>query len=155
MSVWRIRTPSTLRAALFLIGLSVTLNTAQSAETRTPYQKYVNIDCPVSVDCILNIASVSEGRLEITNVSCIIQTGDTTAGAKLHTAQIQVMNGSTFVSGLSLAPVEVRKDTIGMWAANHAVFIFAKAGQRVRANVHGIAITFVACHISGTLVKII
>jgi hypothetical protein len=129
--------------------------------SRTPYEQYVSRDCFVN-PCSVDFASVPpRRRLEISNTSCYIQA--TTTSSILYAQLYTKKADGTFVAGSTLAPILVaaaagfagtdRK----VWSANHPISAHAAATQFFQAAVQmgtGSTLIFIACHISGYMVKL-
>jgi hypothetical protein len=125
-----------------------------SAADATPFQQYTNGVChPAIPACDIGFAAVPAGkRLEIDNVSCHVRVdGDHALDSVYLYADEQIF---------FLAPEVVAggaRTTI--YAANHSIFAFAKAGQHFSAGMtmtlgvssNGVISQF-ACHISGRLI---
>jgi hypothetical protein len=141
-------------AALCLTLLGLGWLPLSSAAEAAPFQQYRNAVCTASLICSIDFPVVQAGkRLEISNVSCYLRTSGT---VEVFAMQFLVNEGATTKSALSLAPSFV--DTTGVpfesvFSTNQSVFVFANAGQRLRAYVELKKGTFsqFACHISGQL----
>jgi hypothetical protein len=134
--------------------------------SRIPYQQYTwNEECHVGAGtptCTLDFDVVpANSRLEITNVSCWLQMSS--APAILRAPQLLVIGGGgTIVSASTLVPtVLFRREDETIWTLNHAVQVFADAGQRFqgwfnkdRFSGDLVVWRLIACHISGHLVKL-
>ena len=136
-----------LAAALFVAP-------ASAAEiSRSPFQQYLVADCFTST-CVLEFSNVpSSSRLDISNVSCVIQAA---SAGYVHVAQLHVVKkDGTVISAATLVPILTR-DTAPyrVWSANHSVLLFATQGWHFRASVTINSSQFLACQISGYLVKL-
>jgi len=154
------------------IGLAATVLTTSNASpgpgsraaledvSRRPFQQYVYQPCPIVFPCILNFAPVPpRSRLDVSNVSCLIQFGSDLTVMKF--AQLLVRNEADgIVSASTLVPIAIGSvsPSRNSWAANHAVSVFASARQhfQILLEVGGplTANDFMGCHVSGQMVKL-
>jgi hypothetical protein len=135
--------------------------------SRTRYQQYTwNESCGEQPICRIDFDVVpANSRLEITNVSCYVNLrGPNTANIILRVPQLHIIGtGGTVVTASTLAPTVLHsgdRDEI-IWTANHAVDVFADAGQHIQGffqrhefDTVGNRWKIIACHISGHLVKL-
>jgi hypothetical protein len=125
-------------------------------KSRTPYQEYSETHSCVrgnfsNFECIIDFSVVpAMSRLEITNVSCDITTGSGTL-FKLH-SEVVNSDGSTPII-VTLVPNLIESL---VYASNNTVFEFANSGQHFRASadIHNSDVSFMGCHISGSLVRL-
>jgi hypothetical protein len=134
---------------------------------RTPFQQYrFTTTCPVNENCTVDFGTVPPAsRLEITNVSCYIEVvAPPTDFPYLRVAQLLVIRSNGSIATASTMLLEEQhanfppsSSTRG-FAANHSVAVFANAGQHFQAYADPLGPTdrvgFMACHISGTLVRL-
>ena len=124
-------------------------------KSRSPYQEYSeSANCTQgnfsNFECLINFSVVpAMSRLEITDVSCDITTGG--ALFKLH-SEVVNSDGSIPII-VTLVPKLIE---LGVYASNNTVFEFANSGQHFRASadIHNSGVSFMGCHISGSLVKL-
>jgi hypothetical protein len=142
---------------------------AQREVSRAPFQQYVFADCSDGrIDCTLDFDVVpASSRLEIQNVSCHIEY---TPSLDVRASQLLVLrpnlsiaSASTLVPTFVSTPLRTASAGVAaegsyhVYAANHAVFVFASAGRRFQAffrKGQGGTFLLVACHISGHMVKL-
>jgi hypothetical protein len=142
-------------AALFVTPVAAQDGWPQpdSEIARAPFQIYLSTDCTGS-PCMLDFPQVpANSRLDISNVSCVLE-APATAGT-LHVVQLHVLDvNGNFIAGATLAPILTRDAAFRIWAANHSIFLYAPTGWYFRVSVLHAGIRFMACHISGHLVRI-
>jgi len=125
--------------------------------SRARYQQYVYAQsCAECFDYYLEVDFKKvprSSRLDISNVSCYVKG----IGAyDLNYLQLWVMkpNGE-IASASTLAPMKVSDVNNKTWAVNHAVSVFATAGQHFRIRVESFSIVnLLGCHISGDIVTL-
>ena len=92
-------------AALLLLASAAS---AEAVVTRTPYQRYVNRDCPSnSLNCIINFPVIAANyRLELTNASCYVRQRIDQGVGSLYALQLLTTKASTgaIVSAVNLVP---------------------------------------------------
>lgn len=140
-------------SAALLLGLSLTLpGDAEAAR----YQKYLNGNCPNTI-CTINFPIVPAGKtLVLTNVSCYVRLNGT--DAELYAQQLLQVGAGGGV-GVAVTLASGFRQTIDalpnqvVLSSNHAIDVFATAGQRFQAYAEVRRGTFsqFACHISGQL----
>jgi hypothetical protein len=134
---------------------------------RIPFQQYrFTTTCPVNENCTVDFGTVPPtSRLEITNVSCYVEVvAPSTDFPSLRVAQLLVIRSNGSIATASTLMLEEQHATFPPssstrgFAANHAVTVFANAGQHFQAYADPLGPTdrvgFMACHISGTLVRL-
>jgi hypothetical protein len=157
--------------ALFTLAATVLITmafatVAPAQVSRTPFQQYLFTNCPVNENCTVDFRTVPPAsRLEISNVSCFVEIlGPTTSTALVRAAQLLVIRSNGSIGTASTLLLEQQHSTFTAsnntrgFAANHAVAVFANAGQHFQAYVDPLGandrVSFMACHISGTLVRL-
>lgn len=134
--------------------------------SRTPFQQYLVTGCPVNTNCTVDFRTVPPAsRLEITNVSCYLELFATPrAFPALRVAQLLVIRSNGSIATASTLLLEEQNTHVTPssitqgYAANHPVAVFANAGQHFQAYADPLGpndgVGFMACHISGTLVRL-
>jgi hypothetical protein len=141
------------------------ISAAVTELSRSRFQQYVFSSClPAQSDqCFLNFAKVpASSRLDISNVSCYFYTQ-----IPMRVAQLLVIDSQNKIQTASTLQASrlpgVSPETETDYVANHAVSVFANAGQHFQIFFNGNRpgfvslfgeIKFIGCHISGDLVKL-
>jgi hypothetical protein len=146
------------RSVIRSIDQTPQLGEAAQVISRVPFQQYVSTTATCNA-CTLNFAVVPKNsRLEITNVSCEIEAGDS---PQFDNATLFVKKGSTTITASSLVPQLVDDkvpQSLGasLYNLNHVVSVFAKAHQnfQIYVFVGYQPITYMGCHVSGSMVRL-
>ena len=151
-------------AATALIAMAFA-TVALAQVSRTPYQQYRFKNCPVNANCTIDFPTVPPAsRLEITNVSCYLEVSAPTGTPALRVAQLlllrpndSIATASTLLLGQQHTSFTATGNLLG-YAANHAIDVFAPAGHHFQAYADPLrpidSVSFLACHISGDLVRL-
>jgi len=148
--------------------MTLAFSTVVLAQAKTPYQQYRFTSCSVNQNCTVDFPTVpASSRLDITNVSCFIEIfSPPTTSPGVRFAQLLVLRSNNSILTVSTLLLEQQSSTfipngggnIKGFAANHAVAVFANAGQRFQGYVDPLGandrVSFMACHISGNMVKL-
>jgi hypothetical protein len=133
--------------------------------SRTPFQQYHFTHCNTDEICTVDFRRVPSGsRLEITNVSCYLEVSARTGSPELRVAQLlllrpndSIATASTLLLGQQHTSFTSTGNLRG-YAANHAIDVFAPAGHYFQAYADPLrpidSVSFLACHISGDLVRL-
>jgi hypothetical protein len=147
--------PSEIRSMLPAIAEGVQITPRAVEVGRQRFQQYLTADCGVTCTLDFTRAPVS-ARLDVSNVSCLLQSQDT--GGRIYSAQLLIVKpDGAFVSGATLVPTQFYEaGSFTHWSANHVVSLFANARQHFRVVIAfaGSDSNFIACHISGDLVTL-
>jgi hypothetical protein len=134
-----------------IAALVISLGGAAQAETRGPYQKYVQSTCPGSFGtCQIQFVTVATNRrLEITSVSCQI-------GVPQNKVVSQAfVNKTPGIFADSYAPTLLNNGLSAAFAFNAQTLIYAKAGESLSAVVIANGdVQFFGCKLAGELVTL-
>ena len=152
----RHRVGSLLRMAATLLALGAFAAPASAK----PFQQYLNGACAGKL-CRINFAKVPAGqRLTVSNISCYWRLANAQNGfaPQIRAAQMLVIGATAndVLNAVTLVPEQfARAGVESVYSADHSVFAFANADQRLQAYVELSIGKFsqVACHISGDMAK--
>jgi len=150
------------RSLWFTLGLmtiAIAGGSADAAETRTPYQTYVNLNCPGGLNCILDFQAVPPNyRYEIDNVSCYLRGKDKYFDMDfVQLIVVRADNSNAAATTLPVTKVGTDNSFVRGLAINEKVAAFATAQQHFqiyeRMRFSGV-VNSIECHLSGEKVKL-
>jgi hypothetical protein len=137
---------------------TVTVGKAEAAETRTPYQSYINFTCPVGRTCALNFQAVPTNyRIAIDSVSCYVRG----AGLDFSVDFVRLLvvradRSIAAATALPTVPVGWLQTGRQTRAINERVSTFATAKQhfQIYGRIGSGALQGLECSLSGEKVKL-